>query len=118
MISIIAAQPHTLSASRLDAIWPSITAILEKPRFETGAEDTLLLQPWRGARSDGASGKREKVQGLTLLRDSKSQDVGKDARGVRASGLRVTLWRQGNARASRKVVLPLVLGAVKKALGV
>lgn len=77
-----------------------------------------MLQPWRGARAAGG-GKRERVQGLTPLRDSKSQDVGKDARGMRGpSGLRATLWRQGNARASRKVVLPLVLGAVKKALGV
>ncbi|CAO1619581.1 unnamed protein product [Parajaminaea phylloscopi] len=83
-------------------------------RDELERDVTLLLStPWKGARL-ASTGKKERVSGLDkstgrLLIENDSQP-GASAQ----STVWAAVWKQGNARANRKVYLPAILDALQK----
>lgn len=92
----------------------SATAGAEAERFFQRVRDELerdatldLVSPWKGARL-ASTGKKERVAGW-------SSSTGRLDDGERATWAAV--WKQGNARANRKVYLSTIMSALQKAMG-
>ncbi|PWN30381.1 hypothetical protein BDZ90DRAFT_257462 [Jaminaea rosea] len=92
------------SAQEVGSLFDAVRSDLEDP-----THNQLELQtPWKGARLS-STGKKERVSGIDgtsgkLEATNGSNDI-----------VRAQVWKQGNARANRKVYLPTIMAALKKA---
>ncbi|MCO5549682.1 hypothetical protein L7F22_003155 [Adiantum nelumboides] len=96
-------------------LFPGLVKGLEEDAYSAslGGDESQKLEleaPWKGSRRVESTGKRERVGGLEkdgqcpILNES-------DAK------VWIAVWRQRNARASRKIYLPAVLHSLKLASG-
>ncbi|EPQ28017.1 uncharacterized protein PFL1_04344 [Pseudozyma flocculosa PF-1] len=111
---VLAFAPRSLAASDAEAVWASLRDGLEADAHVASPDDVerrlMLEQPWKGQRlPERAGGKRERVAGL-------------DADGRRRGGSQpaspprwAKVYKQANARANRKIVLPAVVAVLRNA---
>lgn len=79
-----------------------------KEKLEDPKESPLELEtPWKGARL-AATGKKERVSGI----DEESGRLNVAGEGT---AMWAQVWKQGNARANRKVYLPEIMAALERA---
>ncbi|CBQ69699.1 related to PPX1-exopolyphosphatase [Sporisorium reilianum SRZ2] len=108
---VLAFAPRTMPASKASVLWDELRRGLEADAHVSADQvdrRLMLEQPWKGQRlPESAGGKKERVQGI-------------DSEGRREHALQATSWakvyKQANARANRKIVLPAVTTILKAAV--
>ncbi|TKY90227.1 hypothetical protein EX895_000225 [Sporisorium graminicola] len=109
---VLAFAPRTMQESRASVLWDELRRGLEADAHVSAADQVerrlMLEQPWKGQRlPESAGGKRERVKGV-------------DSEGKREHALQPNSWakvyKQANARANRKIVLPAVTTILKAAV--
>ncbi|UZJ53870.1 hypothetical protein CBS101457_003190 [Exobasidium rhododendri] len=90
-------------------LFPALVKYLESDAYaaEQGDEPSLQLKldhPWKGWRRIEETGKKERIA-----------SIGKDGKWTGDENVKVAVWLQRNGRASRKIYLPAVVHALRKA---
>ncbi|CDU22155.1 related to PPX1-exopolyphosphatase [Sporisorium scitamineum] len=106
---VLAFAPRTMPESKASVLWDKLRRGMEADAHVSSdqVERRLMLeQPWKGQRlPESAGGKKERVKGVDD--DGKRQNVANSWAKV---------YKQGNARANRKIVLPAVTTILKAAV--
>lgn len=107
---VLAFAPRTLPSTQAERLWEELRKGLESDAH-VGREETerrlMLEEPWKGQRMpEGAGGKKERVKGVT-------EEGRREGEEGRRWG---KVYKQANARANRKVVLPAVMTVLKGAV--
>ncbi len=109
---VLAFAPRTLPSSEASLLWNELRSGLESDaHVSTDQTDRRLMleEPWKGQRlPESAGGKKERVKGVDS--EGKRDDIS-------AEKLRWgKVYKQANARANRKIVLPAVTTILKAAV--
>ncbi|GAC98328.1 exopolyphosphatase [Pseudozyma hubeiensis SY62] len=109
---VLAFAPRTLEQSKASVLWDELRRGLEADEHvdKSEVERRLMLeQPWKGQRlPESAGGKRERVKGVDA--EGRRDSADKEGRPRWAK-----VYKQANARANRKIVLPAVMTILKSA---
>lgn len=111
---VLAFAPRTMPASQASMLWDELRRGLEADAHVAADQvdrRLMLEQPWKGQRlPDSAGGKRERVKGVDI--DGRREDTASTVDRPRWA----KVYRQANARANRKIVLPAVTTILKAAV--
>lgn len=106
---VLAFAPRSLRASEAERVWDELRRGLESDahtELDNAGQRLMLEEPWKGQRlPESAGGKKERVKGLDA--DGRREDGG--ARWAK-------VYKQANAKANRKIVLPAVTTILKMAV--
>lgn len=113
---VLAFAPRTMPASQASTLWEELRKGLESDAHVAADQvdrRLMLEEPWKGQRlPESAGGKRERVKGVDI--DGKRKEIG-DAGAAADKPRWAKVYRQANARANRKIVLPAVTTILKAA---
>lgn len=106
---VLAFAPRSLQQSQAEKLWEELRRALERDAHVAADQvdrRLMLEEPWKGQRlPEAQGGKRERVKGVDV--DGKREE----------GGLRWgKVYKQANARANRKIVLPAVTTILKAAV--
>ncbi|SNX87671.1 related to PPX1 - exopolyphosphatase [Melanopsichium pennsylvanicum] len=109
---VLAFAPRMIESTQASIMWDELRKGLEMDAHVAADEvdrRLMLEEPWKGQRlPESAGGKRERVKGVD------SQGKREDASADKPRWAKV--YRQANARANRKIVLPAVTTILKAAV--
>ncbi|SPO30258.1 related to PPX1 - exopolyphosphatase [Ustilago trichophora] len=111
---VLAFAPRTMQASQASTLWDELRKGLEADAHVAADQvdrRLMLEEPWKGQRlPESAGGKKERVKGV----DSEGRREGVAGSAEKPRWAKV--YRQANARANRKIVLPAVTTILKAAV--
>lgn len=108
---VLAFAPRTMQPSKASVLWDELRRGLEADAHVAADQvdrRLMLEQPWKGQRlPESAGGKRERVKGIDDegMRENSTEEKPRWAK----------VYKQANARANRKIVLPAVSTILKAA---